>query len=274
MRAVNLVPDDSVVGRRSRPVASSSNGAYLVLAALGALVVFASMWTVTSKQIDSRTAKLQKANAEAQVAERRATTSAPYQAFAELARSRNATVSSLAATRFDWANGLREVARVVPDDVWLTAITGTSGASGAAPGPTTSAAPAPQFDMTGCTTSQAKVARLIARLRAVDGVRSVALKTSTKPDGSGTGSGGDSAGASGDDCPANKASDPTFDIVISFAIPGEPKASVDSTGQIAASAAPTDASAPAANANAKGAAPAAPAAAPNNTPTPAKDDAR
>ena len=220
MRAINLIPGDPRADRRSG-AGSSPNGAYLVLGALAALVVFASLWAVTNNQIDSRNGKLAKANAEAQVAEKRVAASAPYEQFAELARSRQATVASLSATRFDWAHGLREIARVVPDDVWLTAINGTSGAVAAAPGPTTSAAPAPQFEMTGCTTSQAKVARLMARLRAVDGVRSVGLKTSAKPDD-----------VANEDCPANKPSDPVFTIVISFGIPGEPKAEVDSTGQI------------------------------------------
>lgn len=156
MRAVNLMPGDSRLARgsRSRP---SPNGAYLLLMALGALVVFVSLWTVASKQIDSRTAQLDKANAETRVAEQRAAASAPYQQFAELANNRKATIASLSATRFDWAHALREVSRVVPSDVWLTAIDGSSGASDAAPGPTSSAAPAPRFEMTGCTKSQAKV---------------------------------------------------------------------------------------------------------------------
>ncbi|MGH2918628.1 MAG: PilN domain-containing protein [Solirubrobacteraceae bacterium] len=232
MRAVNLMPNEAGWGGGSRPTGSSSSiGGYAVLAVLGALVVFAALWTVTNNQIDSRTAKLGKANAEAQAAEQRAQAAAPYIAFAELARNRKATVTSLSATRFDWAHGLREISRVVPNDVWLSALDGTSGASVAAPGPTTSAAPAPRFEMKGCTHSQANVARLMARLRAVDGVRSVELMTSAKPD-----EGGD------DDCPANKSSDPAFTIAISFGVPGEPKATVDSTGQIPAAAPATSSS--------------------------------
>jgi Tfp pilus assembly protein PilN len=221
MRAVNLIPDGSRSGGAPTRSSSSGIGAYLVLGALGALVVFVSLLTVTNKQIDSRTDKLAKANAEAQVAEKRATAAAPYQQFAELARSRKATVTSLSATRFDWAHGLREIARVVPDDVWLIALNGSSGASAAAPGPETSAAPAPRFELDGCTRSQAKVARLMARLRAVDGVRSVELKESTKPEETGD-----------EDCPANRPSDPKFKIIISFAVPGQAKATVDSTGQV------------------------------------------
>ena len=67
--------------------------------------------------------------------------------------------------------------------------------------------------------SQAKVARLLARLRTIDGVRKVSLKSSEKPEAK-----GDAA------CPANRKSDPRFSIAIAFAVPGAPKASVDSTG--------------------------------------------
>ncbi len=226
MRAVNLMPGEGGGGgRRHSSSDGSSNAAYLLLGVLGVLVVFAALWTVTNKQIDSRSDKLATVNAEADAAEKRAQAAAPYMEFAELARNREATVRSLSATRFDWAHGLREVARVVPDDVWLTAIKGTSGAAEGAPGPTTSAAPAPRFEMTGCTKSQAKVARLMARMRAVDGVRSVELTTSAKPDTVGN-----------EECPANRPSDPFFTVVISFAVPGAPDATVDSTGQVATSA--------------------------------------
>lgn len=255
MRAVNLMPGDSGWGRHSRSAGSSPAGAYIVLGVLAALVVFASLYTIANNQIDSSAAKLAKANAEAQAAEQRVPSSTPYQEFATLARSRKATIISLSATRFDWAHGLREVARVVPDDVWLTAINGSSGASDAAPDPTTSAAPVPRFEMKGCTRSQAKVARLIASLRAVDGVRAVELKTSAKPDERG-----------GEDCPANRASDPTFTIVISFGVPGQTKAPVDSTGQIApAQPAPASPSA---------SAPAAAAATPKQPATPTGSDPR
>jgi Tfp pilus assembly protein PilN len=220
------MPGDSARADRSwRATPSSSSGTYLVLAALAGLVVFVSLWTIANHQIDKRTSDLKTANAQAQAATARAERLAPYEQFAALAQSRKATVASLSSTRFDWAHGLREVARVVPGDVWLTGINGSSGATPAAPGPTTSAAPAPRFEMTGCTKSQGDVARLMARLRAVDGVRSVELKSSVKPDA-----------IANDDCPANKSTDPVFTIAISFAVPGSPKATVDSTGQVASSA--------------------------------------
>lgn len=234
MRAANLMPGED---RASRAAKTVDTGAivYIMLAAFAAVVALAAVWATTNKQIGESRAKLVRVSAEAQVAEARIAKAAPYQAFAALARDRVATVTSLSATRFDWAHGMREISRVLPDDVWLTALSGKSGANGEAPTPTTSAAPAPTFELLGCTRDQAKVARLMARLRAVDGVRDVDLRTSAKPDGVGV-----------EDCPANAASNPRFSIAIAFAVPGAPKAAVDATGTVvdasAGSAAPAGAS--------------------------------
>ena len=155
-------------------------------------------------------------------------------------------MTSLSSTRFDWAHTLGEISRVLPADVWLTSMDGASGSSDAAPTATTSAAPAPTFALAGCTGSQRKVALLLARLRAVDGVRKVDLKTSAKPDGDATSA----------VCPASKASNPTFEITISFAVPGAPKETLDATGQVAG---PATATAPASTNGAPAAAAAAPA---------------
>ena len=48
--------------------------------------------------------------------------------FQRLARDRVETVRTLSVTRFDWAHAMREVGRVVPADVWLTGLSGSSGA--------------------------------------------------------------------------------------------------------------------------------------------------
>jgi len=219
MRAVNLMPVDPRTSRARG--ADGPIGAYVVIAGLAVLVVFAAVWTMTGRQVDDRSAQLTRVNAEAQAAETRAAGAAKYQEFAELARDRVATVTSLSATRFDWATALHEISRVLPDHAWLTQLTGSSGATGAAPTAGTIAAPAPNFEIQGCTRSQAQVARLMARLRAVNRVRSVELSSSTKPDTGGS-----------DQCPANRPSNPVFTIVINFTTPGEPKPAVDSTGQV------------------------------------------
>lgn len=244
MRAVNLMPRDAR-SARGPGSAGSGGGVYVLLAGLAALVVLATLWAAAGKQAGDREAELGRVNAQAAAAEKRASDGAPYVAFAKLARDRVNTVTSLSATRFDWAHAMREVGRVLPADVWLTGMSGASGAGTEAPSPATSAAPAPTITLLGCTRSQAKVARLMARMRTIDGVRKVALKSSEKPD-----SNGDKT------CPANRKSDPRFSIAISFAVPGAPKDRVDSTGQIASSAsAPTSSGAGASSATASTTAP-------------------
>jgi Tfp pilus assembly protein PilN len=220
MRAVNLMPRDAR-GATGAASAGSGAGVYVLIAGLGALVLLATLWAFAGKQVGDREAKLASVNARAAAAEQRATDGAPYVAFAKLATDRVNTVTTLSATRFDWAHAMREVGRVLPADVWLTGMSGASGAGSEAPSPATSAAPAPTITLLGCTRSQAKVARLMARLRTIDGVRKIALKSSEKPDVKGD-----------DSCPANRPSDPHFTIAVSFAVPGAPADRVDATGQV------------------------------------------
>jgi Tfp pilus assembly protein PilN len=222
MNAVNLIPRDH--GRTG--VQASGIAVYVLLAGLAAVVVCAALWATANKQTGDRQAKLERVTTQAAAAEQRAGDSAVYVEFERLARDRVQTVKSLSATRFDWGHAMREVGRVLPADVWLTDLSGTSGAGRDIPSATSSAAPAPVVTLQGCTRSQAKVARLLARLRTIDGVRGVALKTSAKPD------------AKGDDsCPANRVSDPRFTVAVSFAVPGAAAARVDSTGQVTQQAA-------------------------------------
>jgi Tfp pilus assembly protein PilN len=239
VRAVNLIPAGSAGAARAPR--DSSFGTYLLLAGLAGLVAFVAIWTITNNKIDSSRAQLDRVNAEAQAAEARAEVAAPYKTFADLARDRELTVSSLSATRFDWSHGMREVSRVIPADVWLVSMNGTSGITTDAVGPDSSAAPAPRFELQGCTRSMERVARLMTRLRAIDGVRAVDLKSSTKPDSDGN-----------EVCPANKPKDPAFTISIKFAVPGEKKAAIDSTGQLSTSAPTAAATAPAATPAASG----------------------
>lgn len=248
MRAVNLIPGED---RASRAARSGDSGGvvYVLLGGLAVMVALACLWASANSQISSRQATLARATAEADAAEARAAGAAPFEAFAALADARVSTVTSLSTTRFDWAHSLHELSRVLPADVWLTSLDGNSGATGAAPSTTASAAPNPTFEFVGCTTTQARVARLMARLRAVDGVRDVSLKTSEKPDGGG-----------GEDCPANAVSDPRFTITIAFKAPGKAHDAIDAAGQAVTDTAPSTSSAEDTAAT--------PTAAPSSSPTP------
>jgi Tfp pilus assembly protein PilN len=228
------MPSDAGAARSTR-----GGPAYVLLAVLAGMVVLASLWAVANRQVGDHRAQLDRVNAEAAAAEARAGAAAPYAEFGRLAQDRVATVSALAGSRFDWAHAMREISRLLPADVWLTELSGESGATDETPSPTTRVAPSPTFKLDGCTRSQGRVARLLARLRAIDGVREVDLSKSEKPDTNGDTS-----------CPAHAATDPRFTITIAFAGPNAPKETLDAAGQVAA---PTASAAPS---SADGAAPA------------------
>jgi Tfp pilus assembly protein PilN len=256
MRAVNLIPGEDRASRAARS-ADSGGVVYVLLGGLAVMVALACLWASSNRQISSRQATLGQITAEADAAEARAATAAPYEAFAALAQARVSTVTSLSTTRFDWAHSLHELSRVLPADVWLTSLDGSSGATGASPSTTASAAPNPTFEFVGCTGTQARVARLMARLRAVDGVRDVSLKTSEKPDGAGD-----------EDCPANAVSDPKFTIAIAFKVPGAEHDAVDAAGQAVADTA----AAPATSVDGASDTAATPTTAPSSSSTPGTSD--
>jgi Tfp pilus assembly protein PilN len=256
MNAVNLIPLES---RGAGSNGRAGVGAYAVLGGLAALVAASTLWTVTGKQISEREATLAQVTAQAQAAEASAGDATPFQQFSQIAQQRSETVKSLATTRFDWSHAMREISRVLPADVWMTTMTGSAGATDDAPTPASSAAPAPTFELVGCTRSQTQVANLMARLRAVDGVRKVSLRSSEKPEATATES----------ECPASRASDPKFSMVISFKVPGGTEQPVDALGQVPEAAPAPAAGTAAAPAGATATAPADPtASAPTAVPAP------
>jgi Tfp pilus assembly protein PilN len=213
MRAVNLIPTDQRRGmaRGARPM-----GSYLVIAALAVVVVLASVYAMAGHKVSDRKAELARVTAQAQAAEARAAALAPYARFAALSQKRVATVTQLAQSRFDWAHVMHELGRVIPSDAWLTSMTGTvapgtalEGASSTS-GALRSALGVPAIELVGCTTSQSNVARMMSRMRLIDGVTRVGLQSSEKADIA-------PGGGGGSDCRGNSAKFPQFSIVVYFA---------------------------------------------------------
>ncbi|MBA3327348.1 MAG: hypothetical protein H0T43_03495 [Solirubrobacterales bacterium] len=212
MRAVNLIPSD---GPHRGGGERASGGTYVLLGALAVAVAIVAVWTMTGKQVSDREAELARVEREAVTAEARVATLGPYTRFAALSRNRAETVSRIAGGRFDWAHALREVARVVPEEadlVSLTASAAPGGAQGGEAGPLRAALPVPAFDIVGCTSSQSRVAKLLARLRAIDGVQRVSLSSSEKAD--------QASGTAETDCRTTEGR-PQFQMTIFFrALPG------------------------------------------------------
>lgn len=186
MRPVNLIPPEERRGDRA-PLRTGAVPYMLVGVLAGALLGVGAV-AFTGKQIDDR--KAERASLEARQAEAgaRATALAPYARFAELSEARRATVTSLAESRFDWERILRELALVLPDDVWLTGM--EAAGSSAAAESATDAITAPSLKIFGCGASHEAVARFLEALKDIDGVTRVGLSRSEKSSGSGEAGGG------------------------------------------------------------------------------------
>jgi hypothetical protein len=83
----------------------------------------------------------------------------------------------------------------------------------------------PAIEIQGCTTSQASVAKIMARLRLIDGVQRVSLEdstrnaTSTDTSASGGPSGAPSGAGGGGDCRGGSSHFPLFNVVVFYDAP-------------------------------------------------------
>jgi hypothetical protein len=236
MRAVNLIPGDQRGG--SVGVGRSGGAAYAVLALMVGLAALAVMYGKASRAVSSGESKAASLSAHAQQEKAAAEALAPYTSFVALRQEREAAVTELIDTRFDWAHTFHEFGRVLTGQTSLTALSGqiggeaskstattssssTSSASSASS--VTSATPAgsvPTFTISGCAASQKAVAQMLQRLRLIDGVAEVTLQNSTR--GTATG-----AGSSGGGCPPTA---PVFNVSVAFQPLPSPSAAAASSG--------------------------------------------
>ena len=225
MRPVNLIPPEDRRGDK----APTRTGplAYLVVAALAVGLLAVTAVVLTGNQISDR--KAEKANLESQVSQAKAEGARlqPFADFASVQETRQLTVASLAQSRFDWERVLRELAIVIPDDVWLTGLTAkvSSSAQVASSGSTSSATASvgasnvegPSLDIQGCAAGHHAVATFLAALRDVDGVTRVSVLKSEEPDTSSSGVASASTGSASPsaDC-ASRNFISQFEVVAAF----------------------------------------------------------
>lgn len=238
MRAVNLIPSDARTGS-GEPMRTGS-APFAVLGALAVLVALVAVWTLAGRGVSEGRAELAQLQREAAAAQTRVGGLSNYGEYAVLRKARVETVTSLAASRFDWARALDAVSRTLPADAWLSSMTGTVApgvtVEGGTQGSLRGALPQPAIELVGCTTSQSRLAQLMSRLRAVPDVFRVTLSDAAKAE-SGDGAGG--AGAAGAaDCRGNRASYPKFSMVLFF---GDAATAPATTGTAPATAAPAPA---------------------------------
>ena len=208
MKAVNLIPPDTrrpgLTGAGSLTISPS----YLILAALAVAVALVTVLVLTNNTISQRRATL--AGLQSQLASEQAIAGrlAPYTRFSQLAQARVSTVKQIVATQFDWHSALADLSKVVPADTTLQSVNAsvTPGTASSGAG-VRGAISAPAFSLTGCTSSQDDVARLMSRLRLMNEVTRVTLQSST---GAGLPGAAPSKTCSGG---------PSFQIVVFFTAP-------------------------------------------------------
>ncbi len=221
MRPINLIPQEQ---RRAHGGASRAGPlAYIVVGALGALLVGVVMLVLAANQISDREGEVEQLKAQKVAATARADRLAPYASFEQVAQQRTQLIAELADGRFDWERVFRQLSLVLPPQVNLTTLTGSAGGgveTGATEGGVTELK-VPSLALAGCAPGQDTVAALVASLKEIDGVTRVGLSNSTISEEEG----GSSEGA----CP--KVRPAKFDLVIAF---DQAPPSLDGTEAIAA----------------------------------------
>lgn len=261
MKAVNLIPPEEQ--RRGPGGAGRSGGAvYVLLGLLGVLVIALVAYVLTTNAINEGKSQLARVTSEASIAQAQASALRPYRDFAQLRQKRVTTVAQLASNRFDWERTMRDLARVIPGDVWLTSLRATvspsvqvgggAGGGGGETGAIRGKEQVPAIEIVGCTANQAEVARVLTRLRLIQDVSRVTLVESTKSESQvsaggasgGAASAGESGGAANQDCRHGSGQIPRFQLVVFFKpLPGANPSGGTAPGA-AGSTAPPSASTP------------------------------
>jgi Tfp pilus assembly protein PilN len=190
VRPVNLIPPEERHGER--PPLRTGPLAYAIVAVLALALIGVTLMVLASNKVADNKSDVESLKAQVDVAKTQAKRLSSYTSFAAMQKARQDTVTSLAESRFDWERVLREVAIVIPGDVWLTNLTASASAGADASGssgssaPTGSAATAgitgPSLDIQGCAAGHEAVARFLAALRDVDGITRVSVMSSDRPD--------------------------------------------------------------------------------------------
>src|SRR3954451_11556565 len=213
MKAVNLLPEKH---RPRQSTGGQGRGGYVVLGVLGAVLVGVLVYVMTLNSINDSKSQIKEATAEAAKLNEEANSLGPYGDFANIKAERVKSVMSLAQGRFDYERLVRELAHVLPPDVWLvnaaasaTGDPGSTGTTTPAPpagasgtGATPAPASGPTLKLEGCARDQSQVAVTLVRLRELQGATDVSLDHSTRGQdtpGAAPAAPGASSGSSGGD---------------------------------------------------------------------------
>jgi Tfp pilus assembly protein PilN len=196
VRPVNLLPGEYRPRRASGALSGSS---YVLVCALAGLLLLVGLYVFTANKVTSRENQTVEAKEETEEAQAKIASLGAYGDFATVAQQRSTSVKTLAAGRFDWERLTRELAVVLPDNVWLTevdaSVTPEGGTTGSAPAPSATDQPSgPSAKLVGCAKRQPDVARMMVRLKQMHRVEDVQLKESSVTETGGTSGSAPAAG--------------------------------------------------------------------------------
>ena len=234
MRPVNLIPVEERRGEQA-PLRSGPL-LYVLIGALAAVLVAVTALVLVDNQISEREGEVARLEVEDAETQARAESLAAYTEFRDLSEQRVATVASLADSRFDWERVMRELALILPSDVWLVSL-GASAAPGGVTGGSgggsslRASTPGPALELSGCSDGQEGVARFVAALKDIDGVTRVGVESSELGEEGDAASGGGEGGSesSGDECRTREFI-AKFQIVVAF--DAAPVPAESSTGEV------------------------------------------
>jgi Tfp pilus assembly protein PilN len=191
MRAVNLLPADHRQKKQHNVGAGLAKYSVALGGAAAAVVVVAVLgvsWNSASSSVKKNKAELDAVNA------RIAAVGHP-QSMSTAVQQRISQLSTSDSSRVAWDGFMTNLARVLPEDVWLTTLsvaptaptpvaptTTTSSSSSSTPPastPTPTSTGPTGFSIGGYTYSQASVARLMRRLELLPWLSDVSLQSST-----------------------------------------------------------------------------------------------
>jgi Tfp pilus assembly protein PilN len=193
VRPVNLIPREDRRGDQA-PLRTGAL-VYLVVGAFVAVLIGVTSLVLAGNTIEERKVELSQVKKEDAEATAEAQRLAPYVQFQRFSEQRVLTVASLADSRFDWERVMRELALILPSDVWLVKLEGSAapGAGGEQGGNLRASAPGPALQLEGCAKGQEGVAAFVTALKDIDGVTRVGVESSELPDAaSGAGAEGSS----------------------------------------------------------------------------------
>jgi Tfp pilus assembly protein PilN len=220
MRPVNLIPTEDRHGQnaplRTGPVA------YIVIGALVLALAGVTMLVLTGNKVADSKSELAQVKSEDAAAKARAESLASYTQFAALHEQRVLTISSLADSRFDWERVMRELALILPHDVWLNSLEASASSEAGGSGSTSgggslsNSISGPSLVIGGCAAGQDAVANFVTALKDIDGVTRVGIESSELAgEDEGAGSSGGSGSEGGGDC-RTRSFIAEFKLVVAF----------------------------------------------------------